>query len=87
MTILRFDGTTWTTIQTPTSAPLGPGWARSPSDLYILEDRALSGTVWHFDGTDWSQLVVGGDGLYDIWGSPSGDIFVAGRSGLILHGR
>jgi hypothetical protein len=83
--IRHFDGVRWSAVPSPTSAPLGAVWAGAPNDVYLLEQPVLSGTIWHYDGTGWTQFDVGGGLLVDIWGSPSGDRFAVGMGGAILR--
>ena len=83
--ILRYDGAVWTALPRPSSAPLGPVWAGSTSNLYVLQAFG-SNKVWHFDGSGWTQLIIGGSPMYDLWGSPTGELFAVGGEGTILRG-
>lgn len=56
--IWRFDGTTWTTMDTTNVNPDGipllfKVWGRSDNEVYAVGTR---GTILRFDGTSWSQL-------------------------------
>jgi hypothetical protein len=82
--ILRYDGSAWTALPRPSSAPLGPVWAGSASNLYVLQIG--SNKVWHFDGSDWTQLIIGEAPMSDLWGSPTGELFAVGGGGAILRG-
>jgi hypothetical protein len=84
--IRHFDGTSWSTVQSPTSATLGAVWARSSAEVYVLADGGQSGSAWRYDGTTWIELALGAGNPYDIWGSPTGDVFVVGTGGVILRG-
>jgi len=52
-------------------------------DIFVVGD---SGTILHYDGTDWSSMASGTTAdLKDIWGSASDDVFAVGAAGTILH--
>lgn len=84
--VRHYDGTSWSTVQAPTSAALGAVWAGSPGDVYAIADGGQSGSVWRYDGAGWIELELGGGGLNDIWGSPTGDVFAVAKGGVILRG-
>jgi hypothetical protein len=52
----------------------------------VLADGGQSGSAWRYDGTTWIELALGAGNPYDIWGSPTGDVFVVGTGGVILRG-
>jgi hypothetical protein len=83
--IRHFDGSRWSTVQSPTSAPLTAIWGSSAADIYVLAAGG-PGHLWHFNGVDWTQLNVGGGALTDIWGSSANDVYAVGTDGTILHG-
>jgi hypothetical protein len=83
----HFDGSGWSTVPSPTTAPLGAIWGSSPTDVYLLGGaQGTSGTIWHFDGTAWTPINTGGVGLLDIWGSSATDVFAVGENGTIFRG-
>jgi len=84
--IRHFDGSSWSAVQSPTSAPLHAIWGSSASDIYVLAAVGGPGHLWHFNGVDWTQLNVGGGVLTDIWGSSANDVYAVGADGTILHG-
>jgi len=83
--IRHFDGTGWSVVQSPTSAPLGAVSAVPPSAVYTIAAGGL-GSVWRFDGTNWIELELRAGGLFDLWGSSSGDVFAVGENGVLLRG-
>lgn len=83
--IRHFDGTTWSVVQSPTSAPLGAVSALSSSAVYTIAADGL-GTVWRYDGTNWVELDLRAGRQFDLWGSSSGDIFAVGENGVLLRG-
>jgi len=84
--IRHFDGTSWSAVQSPTSAPLRAIWGSSAADIYVLAAVRGPGHLWHFNGVDWTQMNVGGGALTDIWGSSANDLLAVGEDGTILHG-
>ena len=83
--IRHFDGTSWSAVPSPTSLALRAIWGSSPTDVYVLASGAQPGSIWHFDGLDWTPLHVGAGSLFDIWGSSAADVFAVGLDGIILH--
>jgi hypothetical protein len=70
-------------------------WGRSSSDVYVVgKDNHLNDGTWiwdpvvlHFDGTSWSKLQlpegIPSFGPRGVWGSQTGDMFVAGVGGIL----
>ena len=83
--IRHFDGTGWSAVQSPTSAPLGAVSASS-SVVYVIADGGQSGSVWRYDGATWIDLELRAGNLFDIWGSSGGDVFAVGANGVMLRG-
>ena len=84
--IRRFDGTGWSAVQSPTSAPLGAVSAVSSSVVYIIADGGQGGSVWRYDGANWIELTLRAGNLFDIWASSAGDVFAVGDDGVMLRG-
>jgi hypothetical protein len=82
----HFDGTSWSAVQSPTSAPLGAVSALSPSEVYVIAEGGQGGSVWRYDGTNWLELELRAGGLFDIWGSSTGDVFAVGADGVMVRG-
>lgn len=81
----HFDGTGWSTVQSPTSAPLGAVSAVSSSVVYVIADGGQGGSVWRYDGANWVELTLRAGNLFDIWGT-AGDVFAVGANGVMLRG-
>ena len=81
----HFDGTGWSTVQSPTSAPLGAVSAVSSSVVYVIADGGQGGSVWRYDGASWVELTLRAGNLFDIWGT-AGDVFAVGANGVMLRG-
>jgi hypothetical protein len=82
--IRHFDGRSWSSITSPTSAGLGAIWGSSSTDIYLLTGDRRS--IWHFNGAGWTQMTTAAGGLIDVWGSSATDVFAVGENGTILHG-
>ncbi len=78
-------GTDWQSMQSGVSVPLRGIWGSSATDVYAVGD---SGTVLHYNGTDWSETNASAgitEDLRDVWGAASDDIYAIGFSGVVLH--
>ena len=89
-TLVHYDGTEWVTVEIPTLTPSGVAalfkvWGSGADDVYVVGDV---GVVLHYDGSDWSELLVGAeDDLVAVWGTgPDNVVAVGGRSnGIVAH--
>ncbi len=62
-------------------------WGSADSNIYAV---GFDGTVVHYDGMDWTHLLIGGNTpahLNGVWGSSDSNIFVCGSVGAFLHYR
>ncbi len=68
----------WTSVAPAISTKtLYAVWGTSPSDVYAVGN---TGTILHFNGTDWSAETSNTTGqLLSIWGSSPTNIYVVGR--------
>jgi len=58
-------------------------WGNSGDDVFAV---GWWGTILHYDGSSWKEMISGTDALlYDIWGSSGNDVFAVGTNGTILH--
>jgi hypothetical protein len=74
------DGRGWSAIMRDTLAGV---WGTSSSDVYTV---GLSGTILHYDGTEWDTMTSGTNAsLRAVWGSSTSDIYAVGSGGTILH--
>ncbi|HEY5928480.1 MAG TPA: hypothetical protein VIV11_42630, partial [Kofleriaceae bacterium] len=55
-------------------------WGQSPSDVYVVGGKAQLGSVWHFDGTAWSEMALPSATslLRAVWGT-GGEVFAVGN--------
>ena len=83
-TIVRYDGTTWGTQASGTTANLVAVWGDRASPAVFA--AGSSGAILYYDGSAWHAQTSGTtEALYAIWGISASDVFAAGASGTILH--
>lgn len=81
--IHRYDGSTWTQMQSPTSIGLFDLWGTSSSDVFAVGEL---GTICHYDGSAWSVMPTStSHHLRGVWGDSSHNVFAVGDSGTLLH--
>lgn len=84
-TIIHFDGTVWTRMDSPTNEDLLGLWGYESNNVYAV---GSNGTCIQYDGQEWRSLDCGTDAiLTNIRGFSDNDIYVstAFNSGKILH--
>ena len=67
-------------------------WGSSTDDVYVIGQLASvaygprAGRVYHFDGSNWSQVTSVGDIVPSgMWGTASNDVWIAGVNAKLLH--
>ncbi|MBN1774677.1 MAG: hypothetical protein JXB32_25675 [Deltaproteobacteria bacterium] len=88
-TILRWDGTAWTSMTAPgdpwAGVPLAAVWGSSATNVFVV---GRDGLLLRYDGVAWTAgyLDVSGDPT-DVWGSVPSNVYITmnDRSGRILH--
>ncbi|PKN48167.1 MAG: hypothetical protein CVU59_00055 [Deltaproteobacteria bacterium HGW-Deltaproteobacteria-17] len=82
-TILHYDGSVWTSVDSGTSETLQSVWANSEDNVYAVGNN---GIILHFDGDSWSRMEsLVGITLRDIQGTNARDIWTVGSSANLLH--
>ncbi|QTA78056.1 immunoglobulin-like fold-containing [Desulfonema limicola] len=82
-TILHYNGSVWSEMNSGTSNDLLGIWGSSASDVFAV---GYIGTILHYDGDTWSEMSSdNSNGLLGIWGSSASDVFVVDNYGNILH--
>lgn len=61
------------------------------SSVWVSPDRrawavSRAGHLLRWNGTEWSVVLVAGAALHSVWGASPTDVWVAGDTGLLLHG-
>ena len=82
--ILRYDGESWSKMESGTTRTLYAIWGNSKDNIYAA---GQAGTLLHFDGMNWASIYLGSVSttLYDIWGSSSDDVYIVGNSGRYVN--
>ena len=83
--LYRYNGSSWSVMNSPVHKDLHGIWGRSATDIYAVGG---GGTILHYDGSTWSRLSSPiNDDLYTVWGvpGPSGPVYAGGRNGSILQ--
>lgn len=90
-TIVHFDGTAWTTVETGADYTLWGVWGAAPDDVWTVGGSPIGnvpGAIRHWDGTAWSDATgvqTEGEMFFKVWGTASTDVTVVGDGGSILH--
>ncbi|HSS03022.1 MAG TPA: hypothetical protein VLM79_38435 [Kofleriaceae bacterium] len=93
-TVLRWDGTSFVSIASPTQATLFGAWAAAPDDVWIVGGIPGAGkavdndVVLHWDGQHLVRddtLPRRGTALLKVWGSDPGELWVVGEHGALWH--
>ncbi|MBL8912824.1 MAG: vanadium-dependent haloperoxidase [Archangium sp.] len=97
-TIVEWNGADFVRHQTPGLArqTVFGVWGSSREDVYAVGSGTSGrrGFLWHFDGTSWAELALPPEvplrdgetpGLFKVWGSGPGDVWVVGGDGVVLH--
>jgi hypothetical protein len=75
-TILHYDGTNWSRMESGTTNYLYSIWGNAADDVYAV---GASGTILHYNGISWFPMASGTtNDLLGIWGSSVNDIFAVG---------
>ena len=77
--ILRFDGASWNTEKSGTTARLSSVWGGSPTNIYAASGDGNTAVLRH-DGTSWKSLTKGSlDDPVAIWGTSPTNIYLGWR--------
>ena len=93
-TALRWSGSSWERLDTPTDEDLWGVWVNAPDDVYAVGGRGLGGseaTVLHFDGTVWTRVELpelqrpNVRAFFKVWASGPDDVWVVGQRGAVVR--
>lgn len=91
---LRYDGSTWQSIDTGAEVPLWGVFVFGPSDVWAVGgdafDRDTDGVVFHYDGSAWSEAPVpeldrASAAMFKVFGVSPDDVHAVGAAGVLLH--
>ena len=81
----RYDGSGWSTLETPSTAGLGCIFALSASDVWLCAGEQ----VLHYDGAEFTASQVtttaGLDGLTAIWAASPTDLWAVGDDAIVAR--
>ena len=81
--VYRWNGSTWTRQNVPTTATLEAVWAPSANDAFVGGD---DGTMLRFNGTSWSLMTLPTTGsIYNLWGTSASDVWAVTSNGEVLR--
>lgn len=92
-TVLHWDGSAWSTMDTPTEEQLWGIWGSAPDDLWAVGGggRAESeATLLHYDGAAWTSVMAPEldretHAFFKVWGTGANDVIVVGQRGVVLR--
>jgi hypothetical protein len=94
-TILHYDGSHWSQMNSGTKEILSGIWGSSSKDVFAVGKIGYNvGFILHYDGNTWSEMAryeldsIIGYRFESVWGSAWNDVFVVGHKGgdgIILH--
>jgi hypothetical protein len=56
-------------------------WGFAANDVYAA---GYNSNV-HFNGSEWTPVLLGSSGIFDLWGGTIGDLYGVGAKGTITH--
>jgi hypothetical protein len=81
-TILRYDGTGWSAVPSPTTDNLNGIWRYSASHGFAVGD---SGTILHYDGLNWLTIASPTTNTLNfVWGFSDQYAYAVGDDGTVL---
>lgn len=86
--VVRFDGSTWTTLSTSTNEYFSSTWGRSAGDIFVVGNSVFAGYYVNFqyDGQAWTKPPLqSAFALRDVHGVDDGTLFLVGTGGIIVR--
>ncbi len=81
--ILRYNGTTWATMDSATTQELYDVWGSSGTDVFAV---GTNGIILRYNGSTWATMESNTtETLWGVWGSSGTDVFAVGNAGTIVH--
>ncbi|MDW7771632.1 MAG: hypothetical protein SCH71_01960 [Desulfobulbaceae bacterium] len=81
-TILNYDGSGWTLINSGFDMDLHDVWGSADDNVFAV---GRNGTILHFNGSAWAQMDSGTTAaLLGIWGNADDEVYAVGEDGTML---
>ncbi len=81
-TIMHYDGTVWTKMDSGTTEKLYGVWGITVNNVFAVGDN---GTILQYNGSVWSSMTSSTSvDLYGVWGSAADAVYAVGLSGTIV---
>ena len=92
-TIVRYDGKSFTPMDTPGSSTVYGIWGTSEDEIWAVggDPDVSPGFVWRWDGKQWTDMTVmlpagkNGPALFKVWGHAADDLWIVGYEGTTVH--
>jgi hypothetical protein len=93
-TVIRYDGTSWTTIDSGVDRNLWGVWGASPDDVWAVGGNGMEdgqATIIRFDGSTWSPVTMPTlerprvFAWFKVWGTSASDVWIVGQRGAVVH--
>lgn len=82
-TVYRWNGTTWTRQNVPTTVTLEAVWSPNANEAFAGGDN---GTILRFNGTAWTLMTVPTTAsIYNLWGTSNSDVWAVTSAGEVLR--
>jgi hypothetical protein len=81
-TVLHWNGTSWNSVSTGTTAHLESVWCAAPDQVWIVGEV---GTALHWDGATWDLRNVGSVDLHAVRGLSAEDAWAVGDGGTTVR--
>lgn len=80
--IVHCNGTSWSIVLDDLPVGFLGIWGSGPDDIYAV---GLGSSAYHYTGSSWEPVYVGGIVTHAVWGTAWNDVFFVGDTGRIRH--
>lgn len=86
--VLHYDAGEWEQFEVDSDVGWEAVWATGDEVWAVGYDLLFDGVLFHYDGTQWEEMRAAEEdpGLYDVDGSPDGDVWAVGERTIIHVG-
>ncbi len=80
--IVHYNGTSWNIVEDDLPVGFLGIWGSGPDDIYAV---GLGHNAYHYTGSSWETVGLGGIVTHAVWGTAWNDVFFVGDTGRIRH--